>query len=461
MAIDPGSSPPPNRPLAPRRRRRWIWVVAALLVIVLAIWLSRTLPTHAQATAGKAGGKGGRGAAAGMVVPVAAAQAHRGDVPVYLDGIGNVSAFYTVTVHTRVDGQLMTVAFQEGQFVHEGDLLVQVDPRPYQVQLEQAEGQMAHDQALLADARIDLARYRTLLAQDAIPKQQLDTQVYTVQQDEGQIKTDQANIDNAKLQLVYCRITAPISGRVGLRLVDPGNMVHASDATGIVVITQVQPIAALFTIPEDSLPSVLHKLHQGSTLPVDAFNRDKSQKLDSGKLLTVDNQIDPTTGTSRLKAVFQNHQFGLFPNQFVNLRLLVNTLPNQVLVPTAAIQRGSQGTFVWVVKPSGAADGSAHGSAHRSANAPAQGSPAGSAPGSAPGPPAGPPAESVENRIVTTGITEGDNTSITSGLNAGENVVIDGADKLQPGSKVRVVPEAAHPQGGATAASGSEGGPAA
>jgi len=287
----------------------------------------------------------------------------------------------------------------EGDTVKKGDLLAQIDPRPYQVQLEQAEGQMARDQSLLANARLDLGRYQTLLAQDAIPKQQLDTQLSLVGQYEGTVKQDQAAIDTAKLQLVYSRITAPISGRVGLRLVDPGNIVHASDANGIVVITQLQPIAVMFTIPEDNLPAIRNKLRGGSSLPVQAFDRDRTNKLADGRLLTFDNQIDPQTGTSRLKAVFENRDSALFPNQFVNIRLLVETQSTQVLIPGVAIQRGQQGTFVYVVKQ---------------------------------------PESTVEVRPVQVGITEGNDSSIIKGLKAGEMVVIDGSDRLQVGSKVRV-----------------------
>ena len=384
------TSAPPTR-----RRHTWVWVLVIVLVAGGAVWLSRTrLTTHADASAAKGGRRGG----AFGPVPVAVARARQGDIPVHLNGLGSVSAFYTVTVRSRVDGQLMSVAFQEGQSVKEGDFLAQIDPRPYQVMLEQAEGQMAHDQALLANAKVDLERYQTLLKQDAIPKQQLDTQTATVAQYEGQIKTDQAAIDSAKLQITYCRISAPIIGRIGLRLVYPGNMVHASDTNGMLVITQIQPIAVLFTIPEDSLPPVLHKLHAGATLPVDAYNRDFSQKLDSGKLLTVDNQIDPTTGTSRLKAVFENRGYNLFPNQFVNVRLLVDTRHNQIVVPSVAVQTGSQGKFVYVVKPD----------------------------------------STVDARVVTPGITEGNDTTIDAGLKVNEAVVIDGAEKLQPGSKVRI-----------------------
>lgn len=381
----------------PRPRHTWLWILAAVLVVAAAFWLYRTRMTTHAGTSTSSKKAGGRAGALGPV-PVAVAKARQGDVPVYLNGLGSVNAFYTVTVRSRVDGQLMNVAFKEGQSVKEGDVLAQIDPRPFQVQLEQAEGVMAHDQALLANARIDLERYQTLLAQDAIPKQQLDTQVSTVAQDVGQIKTDQAAIDNARLQLTYCKIVAPIGGRIGLRLVDPGNMVHAADTNGMLVITQIQPIAVLFTIPEDSLPPVLRKLHVGASLPVDAYNRDNSQKLDSGKLLTVDNQIDATTGTSKLKGVFPNSQFNLFPNQFVNIRLLVDTKRNQVIVPAVAVQSGSQGRYVYVVKTD----------------------------------------NTVEVRLVTPGITEGNDTAIDAGLQVNEAVVVDGAEKLQPGSKVRV-----------------------
>ncbi len=340
-------------------------------------------------------------------IPVAAAKAVTGNVPVYLDGLGSVSPFYTVTVHTRVDGQLMTVNFQEGQFVTKDQPIAQIDPRPFQVQLEQAEGQMARDQALLSNAKLDLTRYRTLLAQDAIPKQQLDTQISAVAQYEGAIKQDQAAIDSAKLNLTYAHVTAPISGRVGLRQVDPGNIVHASDQNGLVVIAQMQPIAALFTIPEDALPSVLAGLRRGRQLPADAYNRDKSRKISTGRLLTVDNQIDPQTGTARLKAVFDNRDLSLFPDQFVNIRLLVDTLHNQIIIPSASVQRGQEGTFAYVIKPD----------------------------------------STVEARTIALGITEGNQTSIRSGLKTGEFVVVDGADKLQPGSKVRVRQSGAGPNG--------------
>jgi membrane fusion protein, multidrug efflux system len=382
----------PQQEQVPRKKHLWVWLLIVALVAA-AVWLIRSRQTNAQAP-GAAGGRTGRA----MLVPVAAAPATRGDMPVYLDGLGSVTPVYTVSVHTRVDGQLMNVYFKEGQFVNVGDVLLDIDPRPFQVMLEQAQGQMAHDQALLANSKVDLTRYQTLLAQDAIPKQQLDTQVSTVAQYEGAVKTDQGTIDNAKLQIVYCHITAPIGGRVGLRLVDPGNIVHANDANPLLVITQMQPITVVFTLPEDSLPPVLQKLHAGARLTVDAYNRDRSRKLASGTLLTTDNQIDPTTGTLKLKAVFENRDGMLFPQQFVNVRLLVEVKQQQVIVPAVAIQRGAQGTYVYVVKPDSTAD----------------------------------------VRQVAIGVSEGGNTLIDSGIQVGENVVIDGADKLQPGTKVTV-----------------------
>ncbi len=389
--MDTSYQVPQKQQVARRHSGRWVW----LLVIVAAaagVWLIQSRQTHAQAPG--ATGRTGRS----MMVPVAVAPAVRGDIPVYLEGLGSVTPFYTVSVHTRVDGQLMNVYFKEGQFVNVGDVLLDIDPRPFQVMLEQAEGQMAHDQALLANANVDLTRYKTLLAQDAIPEQQLATQGATVKQYEGAIKTDQGAIDNAKLQIVYCHITAPISGRIGLRLVDPGNIVHASDANPLLVITQMQPITVIFTLPEDSLQPVLQKLRANARLTVDAYNRDKSRKLASGTLLTVDNQIDQTTGTLKLRAVFENRDSMLFPQQFVNVRLLVEVKRKQVIVPSVAIQRGAQGTYAYVVNPDNTA----------------------------------------AVKVVTTGVSEGGNTSIDSGIEVGDNVVIDGVDKLQPGSKVTV-----------------------
>jgi membrane fusion protein, multidrug efflux system len=394
-------SPPPNKAQPKAKARGFIWMLLFVIVIGItgyAVWRAgqpNLIPQTNQGGQGR-GGRG-RGGPGGDVLPVVVAQAKKTSVPRYLDGLGNVTAFYTVTVKSRVDGQLMKVNFQEGDLVKEGQVLLEIDPRPYQVMLDQSEGTLAHDQALLADAKLDLDRYQTLVKQDAIPTQQLDTQKALVAQYEGSIKQDVANVNNAKLQLVYAKVTAPITGTVGLRLVDPGNIVHAADANGMIVITQLQPISVLFTIPEDNLPEVLKKLHAGVKLPVEAWNRDNSQKLATGTLLTMDNQIDNTTGTSKLKAIFDNNDFELFPNQFVNIRLLVDTLQNQTVVPTVAVQTGQQGSFVYVIDDQNVA----------------------------------------HMRAVQVATSDQSGADIQSGLEVGEMVAVDGADRLSDGSRVR------------------------
>jgi multidrug efflux system membrane fusion protein len=350
-------------------------------------------------------------------VPVLAAAAKAKDMGVYVTGLGTVAPLNTVTVKSRVDGQLLRIAFQEGQSVRAGQLLAELDPRPFQVQLMQAEGQKAKDEAVLQNARVDLQRYQVLFAQDSIAKQQLDTQAATVAQIAASLKSDQAQIEGAKLNLSYSRITAPTGGRVGLRQVDVGNIVHAGDPNGIVVITQLQPVNVLFTIPGDHLPQVLPQVHAGRALAVDAYDRDLKQKLATGRLLAVDNQIDPTTGTVRLKATFPNQDESLFPNQFVNARLLVETLRGTVTVPVAALQRSPQATFVYRIKPD----------------------------------------HTVESRNVEVQLTEGDEASIRSGLAAGDLVVVDGADKLRPGMKVDVSTGDAAGSSGGRSAAGSAG----
>jgi multidrug efflux system membrane fusion protein len=333
-----------------------------------------------------------------QAVPVSVSTVERRDMPYYLTGLGSVSAFYTVNIKSRVDGQLEQVNFKEGQFVNKGDLLAVIDPRPYQVVLDQAQATLFRDQALLRDAKLNYDRFKNLLqVSGAMSQQQVDTQNSLVDQLEGTVRNDQAAIDNAKLNLVYCHITSPISGRVGLRLVDPGNMVHATDTNALLVITQLQPIAVLFTLPEDSLPTVSQHMGKGA-LEVDAYSRDDQTKLDTGKLETIDNQIDQTTGTGKLKAVFDNKGNALWPNQFVNIRLLLEVRKDSTVIPAAAIQRGPQGTYVFVAKADNTAD----------------------------------------IRPVTVAFTQDNLANIATGLSPSEVVVTDGQDKLQAGSKIEV-----------------------
>jgi multidrug efflux system membrane fusion protein len=328
---------------------------------------------------------------------VDAAKARRGDIGVYFNGLGSVTPIYTVTLKSRVDGQLMNLHYNEGDVVRKGDLLIEIDPRPFQVQLEQAEGLLTRDQANLANAQTDLGRYETLLKQNAIPEQQVATQRATVAQIQGSIRSDQGQINAAKLNLIYCQIAAPITGRIGLRLVDPGNIVHASDANGLLVITQIQPISVIFTIAEDQLQAVLKRLNAGQRLRVDAYDRAMTRNIAHGTLTTIDNQIDPSTATLKLRATFENKDMVLFPNQFVNARLLVEEKRGVTVVPTAGVQRNSQTTYVYLVKPD----------------------------------------SSVTIRNVVVGAAEGSDSEIVSGLTPGDVIVMTGVDKLQEGSKVR------------------------
>ena len=357
---------------------------------------------------GKKGGRG-RGGGGGGRTAVVTVPARKTNMPVYLRALGTAGAYNTVTVRSRVDGQLMHVAFKEGQFVQQGDLLAEIDKRPFEVQLAQAKGQLARDQAFLLSAKKEAERDQLSVDKGLIPKQTLDLQVATVGQYEGSIQADQAAIDNANLQITYSRIPAPISGLIGLRLVDEGNIIHASDPGGLLVITQIQPISVFFNIPEDSLGDVLKKLHSGQQLRVEAWDHDDVKKVADGVLITADNQIDSTTGTSKLKAVFDNKDNALFPNQFVNVRLLVDTLKDAVVIPGATIQRGTQGTFVYVVKEN----------------------------------------QTAELRQITIKTTEGNDVAIASGLEPGEMVVQEGMDKVQDGAKVDVQTPNGDPVGGA------------
>ena len=379
-----------------QRWRMWA-VVLAVAVVVFYFLIARSRPDSATDSAP---------VAVHMVVPVAAAPAKAGDLNLYISAIGTVTPYNTVTIKSRVDGQLDKVNFKEGQMVKAGDLLAEIDPRPYQVQLTQAEGTLAKDLASLENAKIQLARDKELYKENVLARQDLDNQEAAVGQYAGSIESDKGAVDNAKLQLAYSHITSPITGRVGLRLVDPGNIIHATDATGMAVITQLQPIAVDFSIPEDDLPSLEAAMKTDPQLPVEAYDRDFKHKLAAGTLLTTDNQIDQSTGTIKLKASFPNEDNALFPNQFVNARLLVNTLHNVLLIPEAALQRSQQGSFVYVVKPD----------------------------------------RTVEMRSVTVAATQGDRTAIDKGLATGDLVVTDGVDKLQQGSHVDVQTAVIPPQ---------------
>jgi len=425
--------PPP----AERRKRFLVYGIALVVLVILAVagWrLFGSGDGDAQKTqsadgkGGKAGqGKGGAGKGGGRfggggggVQPVQAVAAKVGDINVVQTALGTATALRTVTVKPRVDGMLASVNYTEGQIVPAGHPLAQIDPVPFQLALMQVEGQLARDAAQLNNARLDLERYTTLLAQDSIAKQQVDQQAALVKQLEGTVKIDQAIVDNAKLQLSYTHITAPLGGKLGLRQVDPGNMVKSSDANGVAVITQVDPMSVVFTIPQDALPKVLQRLASGDKLPVEAWDREQKVVLAKGTLLSADNQIDVTTGTVKLKAQFPNPQGMMFPNQFVNVRMVTDTLKGVIVVPSAAIQRGNQGTVVYVVKED----------------------------------------NTVTLRKVTVGPTEGQLTAVTQGLQAGERVITDGVDRIREGAKVDVTEPGAGLRGGGGGAGKGGGDPA-
>ncbi len=399
-----GPTPASREIVAPphlRHRRRLLPILLVLALIAAVI-----LWAHPWA--------GGPARKAGVAVPpqpVGVATSSTGDMPVILNALGTVTPFNTVTVMTQINGQLMSIGFKEGQMVEKGQFLAQIDPRPYQVALEQAEGQLAHDTELLLQAQSDLARYEKLKAQNSIAEQQVTDQEFLVRQYQGNLKTDQAAVDNAKLNLVYCHITAPITGRAGLLQVDPGNYIQTTSTSGIVVITQLDPISVIFTLPQNDIAAVTAAMQSGPPLPVTLYDSSNTVQLATGTLTAMDNQINVSTGTVQLRASFANPKYTLFPNEFVNVDLLVKTLKNAVLVPSAAIERGAPGTFVYVVKPD----------------------------------------NTVAVQKVTLGPSNASETAITSGLSAGAKVVTDGADRLHPGARITIVaPGSATASGTAT-----------
>jgi multidrug efflux system membrane fusion protein len=388
----------------PAQRSRWgryVWLALGLLLLAGIAWI--IFRPHAQPV------RQSRFALSGPM-PVVTATAVRGDMPVTLSALGTVTSLATVTVRTQINGQLIQIGFTEGQEVNKGDFLAEIDPRPYQAALDNAQGQLARDQAQLENAKRDLARFNRLVAENSIAQQQRDTQEALVKQLTGTVAADQAQVDNARVNLGYCHIVAPVSGRVGLRQVDQGNYVQVSDPNGIVVITQLKPISVIFTLPEDNLAAILKRVNAGAKLPVIAYDRSGTTKLATGTLTTFDNQIDTTTGTFKLRAQFDNADEALFPNQFVNVQVLVNTLSGATIVPNAAIQRGAPGTFVYIVKPD----------------------------------------NTVAVQKVTLGPGDGTNVAVTEGLEPGQAVVVDGADKLRDGAKV-TIPNAAAGAGPAPA----------
>jgi membrane fusion protein, multidrug efflux system len=395
-----------------RWKRIW-WIAAIVVLVILAVIGLRYRAKSATPVGGRFG--------AGGPLAVGVAKVATGDVPITVNALGTVTPLATVTVHPQINGPLVKINFTEGQIVKVGELLAQIDPRPFQAALDQAQGQLKRDQAMLDNARIDLARYKTLLSQDSVSDQTYATQVSTVAQDEATVAFDQAAVESAQLNLSYCRITSPVAGRVGLRQVDIGNLLQANTST-IVIVTQMQPMSVLFTVPEDSVSTILEHLHSGAQLPVQAFDRSLTNQIASGTLSNSDNQIDTTTGTLKLRAMFDNSKLELFPNQFVNAHLILETLHDQIVVPGAALQNGSQGTYVYLVNGD----------------------------------------NTVSMRPVTAGPTAGDLVAINKGLTAGQTVVVDGADQLRDGAKIMLpqapAPGAGRANRGAGGGSGSSGG---
>ncbi len=370
----------------PRGRLTGALLVLAALLLAFAYYRLHGTAAH------------GPGARKAPLAPVSVALARKEDFQVWMTGLGTVTPVYTVSLHSMVDGELMQVHFKEGQIVKAGELLVEIDPRPFQVQLDQALGQLAHDRALLDNAKLDLARYKALVVNGSVPRQQYDTQVALVAQYEASIVSDQAQVDNAKLQLVYSRITAPFSGRLGLRLVDPGNIVHTTDATGLVTLTQLSPITVIFPLPQDALPDILRGMKQREPMRVEAWDRANKTRLAEGRLLTVDNEVDVTTGMVKLRSEFKNADYGLFPNQFVNARLLVDTLRNAVVIPVSGVQQGAGGPYAYVVDDR----------------------------------------HVVSVRRLKLGPSDGEHVAISEGIAAGEQVVTDGVDHLREGVTVEI-----------------------